>query len=547
MAPTAVDLTPFRTAVLAARWGTLGVGVALAYADLEDHPTRTAVWVTALVLVATHRTLRPVRSVDAGAFLRGVALEAGVGVAAVVATGGWESPFTFALLIAPVTAGLARGWRPALAVCGASVLTVTVGDVLAGASPLRTTCQWIVELLTVALISGYARLILGEQEEERLRTIDRIGRLADANALLFNLNRAAQSLPASLDLDEALDSMVGRLRDLFTFDTAVVLLHDDTDGQWQVARVVGTGVRLPTRLDPADLSAGLRRALAVRSAVRDDALRLAGVVPFSRSALSGVLMARGSVIGLVTLEHGAPGHFTDGDTELLEGFVETAALAIDNARWFRRLRTIGAEEERNRIARDLHDRTGQSLAYLAFELDRLLKAAERGTDVVPALQRLREDVRGVIGEVRETLYDLRTDVSDAQGLLPTLQQFVDRLRERTSLDIVVRAQAHGRLPVPQERELFRIAQEALVNVERHARATQVTVTWRCDGRSGELLVVDDGAGFDLESSGRLDSYGMVGMRERASAIGARLDIESTPGHGTFVRCAIVPAHEEALR
>ena len=80
-----------------------------------------------------------------------------------------------------------------------------------------------------------------------------------------------------------------------------------------------------------------------------------------------------------------PNHFDRRDVELLSGYVEPAALAIDNARWFSRLRTVGAEEERNRLARDLHDRIGQSLAYLAFELDRLIRANERGDDVAPEL------------------------------------------------------------------------------------------------------------------------------------------------------------------
>jgi signal transduction histidine kinase len=550
----AVDLTPFRSAILAARWGTLGVALALALAfgHLDRHPVRTAAWVTALVLVATYRTLRPTSGIEIHALLRGLALEAGVAAAAVMATGGWESPFTFTLLIAPITAGLAQGWRLALAVCAVTAGAVTVADVIGVASPIGITVQWIAELFLVALIAGYARMILGVQEEERLRTLGHIGKLSDANTLLFNLNRVAQSLPASLDLDEALDSTMGRLHDHFSFHAAAVLLRDDTDGQWRVVRIEGS-TRVPPRLTTDGLSAGLLRALAVRSSVRDDDLRLAGLVPFSGSSLSGVLMARGSVIGLVTMEHTDTHHFTDGDLELLEGFVETAALALDNARWFRRLRTLGAEEERNRIARDLHDRAGQSLAYLAFELDRIVKAEERGEALGAPLRQLREEVRGVIGEVRETLYDLRTDVSEDQGLLPTLELFVDRLRDRSPLDIVVRVQDYGRLPVPQERELFRIAQEALVNVERHADAAQVTVTWRCDGRSGELLIVDDGAGFALETgAGRVDSYGLTGMRERAEAIGARLDVESTPGHGTFIRCAVTatapaPAREEALR
>ena len=97
------------------------------------------------------------------------------------------------------------------------------------------------------------------------------------------------------------------------------------------------------------------------------------------------------------------------------------------------------------------------------------------------------------------------------------------------------------LPILQEREMWRIAQEALVNVERHANARRVEVRWRCDGRSAALEVVDDGDGFPPGKAGRLDSYGMIGMRERASSIGATLDVISAPGKGTAVRCVLTAA------
>lgn len=517
------------------------MGLALTYPSYEGAPIATAGWTAALVVIAIYRTVRPIRAVPTSHLVRDVGVEGVVAVAAVLATDRWESPFVFALLTAPVIAGLARGWLPALAVCSVSVIAVSAADAAAGGSPARESSQWVVELVLVSLIAGYARYLLGETEEERTRNLSRIGQLADANALLFSLHRVAQSLPASLDLDEALDTSMGRLRELIDFDAAAVLLLDDTDGSWHVAR--REAVRVPAHLTTEELPRGLQRAAALRLLVREDNLLAAGgpgLAPSRSSGLYHVLSARGSVIGLVSVEHREAGHFTDRDVELLEGFAEPAALALDNAKWFGRLRTVGAEEERNRIARDLHDRIGQSLAYLAFELDRIVKADERKEAVGPALHQLREDVRSVITEVRDTLYDLRTDVSESQGFLATLELFVDRIRDRNDFEVTVRSDERARLPIPQERELFRIAQEALVNIERHARARHVTLTWRSDGHSAELVVADDGDGFPVGRSGRLDSYGLVGMRERAAAIGAKLEVESSPGHGTRIRCRIVP-------
>jgi signal transduction histidine kinase len=266
-----------------------------------------------------------------------------------------------------------------------------------------------------------------------------------------------------------------------------------------------------------------------------------GLAGSAGSGLYAVLPARGSIIGLLSIEHGAAHHYTTRDIELLSGFAEPAALAVDNARWFGRLRTVGADEERTRIARDLHDRIGQSLAYLAFELDRIVKSVTKNEAVSHALDQLRTDVRGVIGEVRDTLYDLRTDVTEASSLPTTLDAFLDRVRERSGLRVAMRTQETGRLPILQERELWRVAQEAITNVERHARATQITITWRCDGRDAVLEIADDGIGFPVGTAGRLDSYGILGMRERAASIGATLTVDSQPGKGTRVRCALTAA------
>jgi signal transduction histidine kinase len=213
-------------------------------------------------------------------------------------------------------------------------------------------------------------------------------------------------------------------------------------------------------------------------------------------------------------------------------------LAVDNARWFARLRTVGADEERTRIARDLHDRIGQSLAYLAFELDRIVKKDERHDPISEDLSGLREDVRGVVREVRDTLYDLRTDVSDDKDVESVLREFAGRIEERTDMSVSLRIDQSARMPRLQERELWRIAQEAMINAERHSGGTHIDVFWYSDGDEAIAEVRDDGKGMPLGRVGRLDSYGMLGMRERASSIGAALSVDSIPGRGVTVRVSV---------
>jgi signal transduction histidine kinase len=512
---------------------------------VEPAPWRVGAWLGVLTALHLFRTVRPLRSVSLPRFVTGLLIEAALVAAAAATTDGWGSPFTFAMITPVVIAGLGRGITLAVTIACFEIVIVAPADALTQETPARTAAQWIVELLLVALVAGYARRILGEGELERSRFLDRNRQLADANALLFSLHRVAQSLPASLDLDEALDTTMSRLRDLFDYDAAALLVLDETDGSWVPARQ--DGLRLPARVLTDDLPRPLQRTLALRTVISEHNLLASGgpgLAPRLTSGIYTALVARGTTVGLLSLEHAQPNHFRDRDVELVQGFVESAALAVDNARWFGRLRTVGAEEERNRIARDLHDRIGQSLAYLAFELDRIVKSGERNDDVRPALGQLREDVRTVIREVRDTLYDLRTDVSEEQGFLRTLELFVDRVRERSLVEITLRTHERVRLPLPQERELFRIAQEAVVNVERHADAHHITITWSSEEGRARLDVADDGRGFPIGRAGRLDSYGLLGMRERAASIGASLVVESEPGHGTRIRCDL-PADPRA--
>jgi signal transduction histidine kinase len=535
------QVAPFRPAILGIRGGTTAVSVALAAPAFAAGDLWVVAWCVGIVAYNVFRIVRPVRYVDDTASLVRVLLEVVFHTFAVAATGYWASPFIFALITAVMVAGFARGFAFALRVSIAASLAVAIPFLLldgTGVEEVRTTSQWTVELVLVALIAGYARRVTGEADRAHSLALDRLGRLADANTLLYSLHRVAQSLPASLDLEDVLDTTMGRLRDLFAFDGAAVFLLDETDESWVVSR--WDGPRPASAYRTAELPRPVRAALAGGQPVMVGELLLEGG-GFSAEMVSGlyaVLPARQATVGVIALEHRARDHFGPRDLELLNGFVEPAALAIDNARWFARLRTVGADEERTRIARDLHDRIGQSLAYLAFELDRIVKADAQGKEVTVQLERLRQDVRGVIGEVRDTLYDLRTDVTDAKDVGTILGEFLDRVGARSGLQTQLEVRATGRLPLLQERELWRIAQEAVTNVERHARASRVTISWRCDGANAVLLVVDDGVGFPRDRAGRLDSYGIVGMRERAASIGATLDITGTPDVGTTVRCEV---------
>ncbi|MCO5317820.1 MAG: histidine kinase [Microthrixaceae bacterium] len=536
----------FSSLITAMRLATVAISLLLA-ASNNQLSTATRIWTAVIVGYAVFRAFKPVTYDDDVASLVRVIGEVALHVLAITYTGGWDSPLVFTLLTPIALAGLARGFGFSLRVAVAAVIATSWPYVLGAADSreaLTTSASWGSIVIIVAVIAGYARRISGEAVRERELALDRLSRLSDANTLLFSLHRVTQTLPASLDLDDVLDSTLGRMKSLVSYDSVAVLLFDETDGRWAVAR--HHGLHVPRRFGATDLAPGLRRALTESRPVyvADVPSIGGGLNPRAGSGIYTVMPARGSVIGLIAIEHTDVDHFSARDVELIEGFVAPASLAVDNARWFARLRTVGADEERTRIARDLHDRIGQSLAYLAFQLDHIVEREAAGEPVAAEIGELREDVRGVIREVRDTLYDLRTDVSDSVGLGEVLEQFVDRVSERSGLKIQIDADRNARLPLLQEREMWRVAQEALANVERHAQATAVRIVWRCDGQRALIEVTDNGVGFESGRAGRLDSYGMLGMRERASSIGASLEILSAPGRGTRVRCVLDPSAEE---
>lgn len=526
----------FTSVVTAIRWTT--VAAALLVLSTKS-PTDTDGLAGAVVLsFALWRTVRPV---DVARGIRWaslpIALEGVVIVGVVLATGYWNSPFVLVLFTVVGLAGFSGGIQSSLPVAAACIVAVAVPYHLrADAASTGLTVQWAGEITLVAVVTGYARRITQRASAQTSAFLTRLRQLSEANGLLLQLHRVATTLPMSLDLDDTLESGVTRLRELFEPDVKVVLVRDDRGG-WAAVRASGTQLashlaegNLPAVLADTALQPGPRLEPAL-----DEATRLGAD---SASGIYAPLRARDELVGLVAVERRAgDAAYGAAHVALMEGFAAQLAVAIDNARWFSRIGTLAAERERSRIARDLHDRIGQSLALVGFELDRAVKAPSED-DLRRQVQSLRETVRSVVGELRETLYDLRTDVSEEHGIAPPLRDFVERVGRRANLRATVAVDDASRLPLTVEREVWRIAQEAITNVERHADATRLRVSWTTDAHGGVLTVADDGRGMPPAEERRADSYGVLGMQERADAVGASLAITSAPGAGTEVRVTV---------
>jgi signal transduction histidine kinase len=213
----------------------------------------------------------------------------------------------------------------------------------------------------------------------------------------------------------------------------------------------------------------------------------------------------------------------------------------DNARRYARLRLLGADASEARVTRELHDRLGQWLTFVSFELEGVIR-----DQAIPSaeLTRLYATVQAAIEEMRDTLRQVLAGVATDRPLARVAEEVCARFEERTEIATAVEV-THplARLAVPVEVELSRILQEALANCERHASASSVDVIWDTDGDVGTLIVTDDGVGFDLSRGVRDGATGLIDMRERADAIGARLDIRTEIGKGTTVEVTTTATKE----
>jgi len=268
----------------------------------------------------------------------------------------------------------------------------------------------------------------------------------------------------------------------------------------------------------------------------------------------GIIVARAEAVA-----------FEEPDLILFTTVAGHLATALENRRLFQEVkdkerlrgellsRLIRAhEEERFRIARELHDEVSQSLTGLMMSLN----AVEHNGMADPArlyrsLQAIRTVAEETLEEVRKIVFDLRPTLLDDLGLIPAVRHYAKTLLEAQGVEVRFQAAGFGkhRLPSPVETTVFRVAQEAITNVARHAHARVVSISLSLEAGRVRLQVADDGAGFDvgaLLASPDRRRLGIAGMEERVALLGGRLEIASAPAQGTAVTMTVpVPVGEEA--
>lgn len=382
----------------------------------------------------------------------------------------------------------------------------------------------------------------------------------------------SQVLNRSLTLREALDGALPRIVELAEADTGWIFFHDAESGTTTLA----ADVNLPPALAVAGKRrmAGdcrcvqmLREGRLTQAVNLIECARLEQALPDApekhRHATIPLMSQRDVPVGIMNLLLPAGRFLDERDLNVLEALGNDVAVAIQRARLFEAVRDQEAvarelmqrllasqEEERRRIAQDLHDHAGQTMTALIIQLEQVRQHLDGITKskAAAALDQLHALAEQGYEEIRRLVYDLRPLILDEHGLNAAVRSYAETQLRPAGIEVDLKLIGiSDRLPRDVETAAYRIMQEATTNTLRHAQAKRLEI--RIDRRTGWLIVMvrDDGRGFDLDEGRPRKNLGLQGMRERAGLIGGTVQILSTLGVGTTVMARLPLLTEDRIR
>lgn len=406
-----------------------------------------------------------------------------------------------------------------------------------------------------------------ERTAELAKANDELRAIAAQNAKLYEaelqarqtaetLSAATLALTQTLDLDMVINTLLDYLYPLVPYDSACVLLPQD-EGHL-IIRVVRGYERWT---DPRELRGTIidnrdkphihtllttQKSVLIPDTRTDPGWSHCAHREHIVNWLGVPLVAGDKVIGICGLDKHEAGFFTQQHVQLAEALIGQAAVAVQNAWLFQqvragreRLQSLSRrlvevqESERHYIARELHDEAGQALTSLKVGLRLLEREAGRPEGVIAGVSELQGMVDGVLENLHRLAIDLRPASLDHLGLVAALHQYAEAISDQHGLVVQFETvRSIDPLPTDAETAVYRIVQEALTNVIRHAQATRVDVLLEQRDDKLIVLVEDNGVGFDPTAEMPRGRLGLIGLRERAEMLGGRLMLESGPGAGT---------------
>lgn len=367
---------------------------------------------------------------------------------------------------------------------------------------------------------------------ERCRLFEEVRARASRSRALYEIGLEVAS---SQELARVLRRITANARDLVSASGAALCLADEATGRLRLVESAGDGI----------VEAEARGS----NGHREDGLPLVNREPrscpliaerYRRSIVRSRVIGGSQVVGELCVAFSDGHAATEEEQALLDALADMAAIAISNARLLERERQLAVLEERDHLAREMHDTVAQVLGYLHLKAATTRRRLASGdlTDAAEELQEMEDLAHEAYVDVREAILGLRETVAPAEGIVGSIRQYLQKFSRQFGIQtrLLSPGQVNANLRPDAEVQLVRVIQEALTNVRKHSGASTATV--RLENREGnlEIVIEDDGCGFDASRIERREgrSFGMQSMRERVEGAGGALFIESAPGEGTRV-------------
>lgn len=421
-------------------------------------------------------------------------------------------------------------------------------------------------LVIVGLLTGLAYLSINRQTrlalavQQRTQEIARVNaqlehRVAERTRELAALYDVTAVSSASLELDTVLERSLDRVLEVMGCEVGAIHLLDAAAGVLCLTARRGVPPGLVREVEILAPGSGLagwvlqHGAPLATSDMAGDPRSLPGVgaahVPGFYAYIGAPMRAKGRVLGVLSVVGETGRHFTAEEVALLASIADQVGGAVENARLYEQAEALAVAEERQRLAREIHDTLAQGLTGITIQLEAIESGLEQGQKEV-ALKRLcraRDLANYSLAEARRSVWALRSKALEEKRFAAALRDSVHALTAETGLEVAVETQNDlPQLPVELQTDLLRVAQEAVMNVVKHARARRLAIQLDFEAGTLELRIRDDGRGFrpagahaGAQTGG---GFGLTAMRERMARHGGALRIESHPPHGSLIVASV---------
>ena len=380
---------------------------------------------------------------------------------------------------------------------------------------------------------------------------------------LRTVNEVSRKISSIVKLDELLPYVGNLLRETFHYYNVNIYLLEPSSGSLALKALCLSGqkgvipVGVALTVDEESIVGWVAQTgepILANDVSEDPRYRAVEALKDTKSELAVPVKLGNQVIGVLDIESTEVDAFGEADLYTAQTLADQLAVAIENARLYDETRQMAVMEERNRMAREIHDTLAQGFSGIILQLE----AAEQalGSDL-PGLQRHLNQARNLarksLAEARRSVWNLRPQALEHKPLAEAIIQEAEKFSQSTKVKVKFNISGEKRdLPPEVEAGILRIFQESMTNVRKHAQATEVEVNLVFNDSSAELSVRDNGVGFEPKVAGsedtgkkKGDTFGLISMRERARGLGGTFEVQSQKGEGTLVKI-VIPAAEEVL-